>query len=578
MCLQNYQDLRAFLSNDFSFETILSSAMLKHLQITNYALIARTEVNFQNGFTVITGETGAGKSILLEALGLVLGSRANFNSIRKGEDKCAIEASFDIKDAAVDAFLKNNGLDCWDELILRREITRSGRSRGFINDTPVGIALLKEISIYLVDLHGQQENISLQTPTYQLKQLDSFSQNANVLFDYQQSYSVLKSIEKQLIQLKDAAVQVRKDEDYFSFQYEELNSIVLDEDEYNALNNELGELEHAEDIQRSLSAVHSVLDGDQENALSAIRAALSEMRSVHAFSQKLQELYERMNSSLIELEDIVAECNRVQQSVEWNPNRLEQVRERLDLYQKLLHKHSVAAISELIEIREEYRIKLEGIASYDSELEDLEKKLVVAEKDAMGKAEALSHSRVSVVERFEAGLIERVRQLGMAKATVKIDLNTDKDLGANGKDTIDILFDANGSKSLVPLRESASGGEVSRLMLALKSILAANDQTPTLIFDEIDTGVSGEVAKQIGALMKSISTSAQILAVTHLPGVAAKGHHHFKIQKTEENDAVLSRLEELDENERVKEIAAMFSGHKLTEAALESARNLLQEN
>ena len=552
--------------------------MLKHLQITNYALIARTEVTFQNGFTVITGETGAGKSILLEALGLVLGSRANFNSIRKGEEKCTIEASFNIKDAAVDLFLKNNGLDIWDELILRREITRSGRSRGFINDTPVGIALLKEISIYLVDLHGQQENISLQTPAYQLKQLDSFSQNTSVLNAYQYSYSALKSIEKQLTQLKDAAAQVRKDEDYFSFQYEELNTIELNEDEFEGLTNELGELEHAEDIQRSLSVVQNVIDGDHESVLSAVRSALSELRSVHSYSSKLQELFERMNSSLIELEDLVTECNRVQQSVEWNPNRLEQVRERLDLYQKLLHKHSVISVRELIEIREEYRIKLDGIASYDSELEELENKLITAQNDAKAQAEELSKSRTSVVNQFEAGLTEKVRQLGMAKATVRIELNTDKELGVSGKDSIDILFDANGSKSLVPLRESASGGEVSRLMLALKSILAANDQTPTLIFDEIDTGVSGEVAKQIGTLMKSISSNTQILAVTHLPGVAAKGHHHFKIQKTEEKENVFSRLEQLDENERIKEIAAMFSGHKLTEAALESARNLLQEN
>ena len=285
-----------------------------------------------------------------------------------------------------------------------------------------------------------------------------------------------------------------------------------------------------------------------------------------------------MNSSLIELEDVIAECNRVQQSVEWNPQRLEQVRERLDLYHKLLHKHSVDTVTELIEIKEEYRIKLDGIASYDTELEELEDKLELAKKEAHQNAEVLSNSRRSVLPQFEAGLIGRVRQLGMSKATVNVLLGESDDLSASGKDTIDMLFDANGSKSLVPLRESASGGEVSRLMLALKSILAANDKTPTLIFDEIDTGVSGEVAKQIGSLMKTISNTTQILAVTHLPGVAAKGENHFKIQKKEEKEVVFSRLEQLNEDERIKEIAAMFSGHKLTDAALESARNLLQEN
>lgn len=552
--------------------------MLKHLHITNYALIARTEVQFDSGFTVITGETGAGKSILLEALGLVLGSRANFNSIRKGEEKCAIEASFDYDSAGVNTFLKTNGLDVWDELILRREITRSGRSRGFINDTPVSISLLKEISISLVDLHGQQENISLQTPSYQMKQLDSFAQNALEIAAYEQSFMSYRTLEKQLSQLKDAAIQVRKDEDYFTFQFEELTAIALNEEEFSTLCDELSELEHAEDIQRSLSAVQGVIDGEQDSALSAIRTAVSELRSVKSFSAKLQELFERMNSSFIEMEDIIAECNRVQQSVEWNPLRLEQVRDRLDLYNKLMHKHSAETVLQLIDIREEYRIKLEGIASYDSELEETKQKLLLAEQDVLSKADALSKSRKKVLKQFEAGLTESVRQLGMAKATVKVELGVSKELGSNGSDTIDMLFDANGSNNLVPLRESASGGEVSRLMLGLKSILAANDQTPTLIFDEIDTGVSGEVAKQIGSLMRKISANTQILAVTHLPGVAAKGLHHFKIQKTEENQTVVSHLERLTEEERIKEIAAMFSGHRLTDAALESARNLLQEN
>ena len=289
--------MHAFLRNGYRFEAILLAPMLKHLHITNYALIARTEVSFEKGFTVITGETGAGKSILLEALGLVLGSRANFNSIRKGEEKCFIEASFDYNDPLVDSFLKNNSLDLWDELILRREITRSGRSRGFINDTPVSISVLKEISIFLVDLHGQQENISLQTPSYQLKQLDAFAQNSDLFNAYNQSFHVLKSIDKQLSQLKDAAAQVRKDQDYFSFQYEELNSIELNVEEFEGLTNELGELEHAEDIQRSLMIAQEAIDGDHNSALSAARTALSELRSVQSYSTKLLELFERLNSS-----------------------------------------------------------------------------------------------------------------------------------------------------------------------------------------------------------------------------------------------------------------------------------------
>ncbi|MEQ9187607.1 MAG: DNA repair protein RecN [Cryomorphaceae bacterium] len=555
--------------------------MLKHLEITNYALIQHTLVTLEPGFTVITGETGAGKSILLEALGLVLGSRANFNAIRKGEEKCVIEATFEYDNDALDAALTKESLDVHSDVILRRELTSSGRSRAFVNDSPVNNAVLKEIAGYLVDMHGQQENLSLQTQGYQVRQLDLFARNQKTFAAFVESHRTFKSMEKQLAQLVDAAAQVRKDEDYFKFQFEELQELTVDVETFQSLEEELSELEHAEDIQRSLSVADDALGGGSdgnEAALNILRRAVAELKSIEGFTERLKELSGRLGSSLIELEDIQAECTRIANAVEYNPQRLEVVRDQLDQVQRLMHKHGVTSLAELLEVREEYRIKLEGIASYEDELAELESKSAAAATVLNEKAVALTASRKNAVELYVSRLTEQVRKLGMAKANIEIRMTPLEAVGPLGAETIEMWFDANGNQHLVPLKDSASGGEVSRLMLALKSILAENDQTPTLIFDEIDTGVSGEIAKQIGVLMRSISAHTQIIAVTHLPGVAAKGKHHLQIAKREEAGQVLSGLRVLDKAARIQEIAGMFSGNALSQASLESARNLLEEN
>lgn len=555
--------------------------MLKHLEITNYALIRHTLVSMEPGFTVITGETGAGKSILLEALGLVLGSRANFNAIRKGEEKCVIEATFEYDNDALDAALTKEALDVHSDVILRRELTASGRSRAFVNDSPVNNSVLKEIAGYLVDMHGQQENLSLQTPGYQVRQLDLFARNQKTFSAFVEAHRTFKSLEKQLNQLVDAAAQVRKDEDYFKFQFEELQELKVDAETFQSLEEELSELEHAEDIQKSLSAADDALGGGSdgnEAALTILRKAVAELRSIEGFTERLKELSERLGSALIELEDIQAECTRIANAVEYNPQRLEVVRDQLDQVQRLMHKHGVTSLPELLEVKEEYRIKLEGIASYEDELAELESKTAAAATALKEKAVALTASRMNAVEVYVSRLTEQVRKLGMAKANIEVRMTPLEAPGPLGAESIEMWFDANGNQHLVPLKDSASGGEVSRLMLALKSILAENDQTPTLIFDEIDTGVSGEIAKQIGVLMRSISAHTQIIAVTHLPGVAAKGKHHLQIAKHEEAGQVLSGLRVLDKAERIQEIAGMFSGNALNQASLESARNLLEEN
>jgi DNA repair protein RecN (Recombination protein N) len=552
--------------------------MLKQLEISNYALIRHTAVSFEAGFTVITGETGAGKSILLEALGLVLGSRANFNAIRRGEEKCVIEATFAYANEALKTYLQKEGLDVLSDLILRRELTASGRSRAFVNDSPVNITVLRDVAAFLVDLHGQQENLSLQTPAYQVRQLDLFARNQQTLAQYTEAYKSFKSTEKQLQQLREAAAQVRKDEDYFKFQYDELVDLKLDEEHFAGLDDELNTLEHAEEIQRALGAADGMLDGEEGTALSLLRKIRSELRSVERYSEPIREALERLDSSMIELEDLRSECARLASSIEWNPSRVDQVREEMDRLQHVLHKHGATDVKALAEIREEYRIKLDGIASYDDEMAQLETKFAQQERALQEAAKALTTTRETARDIYIRRLTEQVRKLGMPKAEIEVKLLPLQQFSSTGAETVEMAFDANGGKHLVSLKDSASGGEVSRLMLALKSILAENDQTPTLIFDEIDTGVSGEIAKQIGVLMQQISAYTQIIAVTHLPGVAAKGMHHYRIAKREDDGQVISELHALHAEERVEEIATMFSGKDLSEASRESARNLLEGN
>lgn len=551
--------------------------MVQKLIISNYALIEHTEVQFEKGFTVITGETGAGKSIMLEALGLVLGARANFSSIRKGEEKCAVEAWFDYNKSKIDPVLDREGLDKMEDLILRRELTISGRSRAFVNDSPVTAAVLKEIANLLVDLHGQQENLSLHTPSYQTRQLDLFAGNLAIADSFKQKFNEYKKAQKELDTLKEAASQVRKDEDYFKFQYDELSEVNMDMDAYSDLGTELNELEHAEDIQRALSAVINSLSGEESSAVSILRYAANELRSVSRFSKDLAELHERLNSTLIEIEDIETEAEKRESSIEYNPNRLEEVRDKLDLYSKLFHKHGVSDIEALAAVKADYESKLQGIESYEDQLVEWELKSAKALKLALEDAQKLTEKRKKSIPDFEKQLLAQVHQLGMPKAHFKIELKTVESLSSLGNTEVKMLFNANSKDDLAPITEVASGGEVSRLMLGLKSILSQADETATMIFDEIDTGVSGEVAKRIGALMKDIGSNTQIIAVTHLPGVAAKGHHHFKIAKAEKNGKVVSGLIALTKQQRVEELAAMFTGDRLTDASLESARLLLED-
>lgn len=551
--------------------------MLKKLAITNYALIAHTELELSHGYTVITGETGSGKSIMLEALALVLGSRANFNGIRKGEDKCIVEATFTSQKSILKAIIEREGLDWWNEIVLRRELTSAGRSRAFVNDSPVTMAVLKEIADYLVDMHGQQESFALHKTAFQTRQLDLFTGNQNLVDQYINAYSNYKSLLHRKAELEEQAVKIRKDEDYFRFQLDELATIDLDNEVYKALEVELNELEHTEEIQRAIVSAKLSIADSESNALSAIRHAINDLKAVRKYSSDLAELHDRLQSASIELEDVNSELERRDGAVEFNQNRLDNLRDRLDLYSKLFHKHNVSSIENLAIVKSEYTEKLKGIESIDENLTEIELELIQQHNNALELANSITEKRLQAISSFESELLKQVHQLGMPKAHFKIELSRNTALNSNGNSEVKMLFNANTAADLQPITEVASGGEISRLMLGLKSILSQVNDAPTMIFDEIDTGVSGEVAKRIGNLMRLISRNTQIIAVTHLPGVAAKAQTHFKIVKSETDSKPVSALSLLNEDERIKELATMFTGDKLTQASLESARLLLKE-
>lgn len=550
--------------------------MLRKLQITNYALIDKAEIDFMPGFSVLTGESGAGKSIMLEALLLVLGSRANFNSIRNGELKCSVEAEFGSISESTIELLRNNQLDVLDSLILRRELTREGRSRAFVNDTPVNLNLMKELGRTLVDLHGQQENLALQTQSYQCRQLDIFCDGASMQALFESKFIHWNSVRKQKEQLIEQCAKFRKDQDYLEFQLEELNEINLEPTLYDSLGEELKALEHSEDIIITLNRLLGLMN-DENGINSQLSYSVNESNSLSSITVELREINNRLRSAQIELSDLSLEVERMLNSTEVNPERLNVIRENIDAYNRLFHKHSVKSIEELALLKADYEARLGEIVNQEDELIALEKEeqQVYAELQKIGQQ--LHKMRAGFIPEFESLLKTQVQKLGMPKAHFKIKLEPLKEPQSNGFDSVEMLFNANGSDHLNPLQAVASGGEIARLMLALKGIQSKSNDSLTMVFDEIDTGVSGEVAKRIGQLMKTLGEKAQIISVTHLPGVAASGDHHLKIYKIEQNNKTLSRVNYLDDQSRIEELAGMFSGNKLNEASLESARNLLTD-
>jgi DNA repair protein RecN (Recombination protein N) len=547
--------------------------MLNSLHIENYVLIKKLDLNFESGFSVITGQTGAGKSILLGALNLVLGARADLKNIKEGAEKCIIEAVFDIKNYDIKDFLEENDLDYSTECILRREISASGKSRHFVNDTPVNASILRTLADQLIDIHSQHENLLLRDNNFQLGVLDITAKNQELLDNYKNLYKSHLQISKTIENLEEELSKGKEELDYLQFQYNQLEESNLVDNEDTDIETELTILEHAYDIKQALLEAENTLSTDS-GILDMLKQAENTLSSVSRYSTYCEELVSRISSCTIELKDIASELYNESDKVDSNPERLEYLRERRDLIYSLCQKHRVKTVSELIEIREELAHKISLIDNSDEEIEKLKKERDSIYKNLLTEATEISKRRKSQAIEVETSLVELLSALGMPNTQVKFDIEPQSAPTSTGIDKVELLFSSNKNKSPQPIDKTASGGEISRVMLCLKYLLANSTSLPTLIFDEIDTGISGEAADLTAKMLKKMSANVQIISISHLPQIAAKASTHYFVEKSGESETTVTQL---TKEERVTAIARMLSGSTLSDAAIKNAQSLLSE-
>lgn len=552
--------------------------MLKSLHISNYALISELQIDFESGFSVITGETGAGKSIILGALSLILGQRADSKSIKTDTDKCVIEAEFDISAYKhLDDFFAQNDLDKdGHSCLIRRELTSSGKSRAFINDTPVSLNVIKDLSNRLIDIHSQHENLLLSNDTYQLEVVDTIAQNQVLLSAYQQTYQQWRNIQLELKQLQKTADKQAADVDYIQFQFQQLYDANLNENEQAELEIEQETLAHAEEIKTELTKAQQLMTDDQMS-LSLLKEGLTAVSRIKNYIPGGENWYERLHSALIELKDVASEIALFEERVEFNPIRLEWVESRLSELFTLQKKYKVSTVLELIELRNDFAKQLERIGSFDEDLALLKIRLDETLTLLQRVAKNLSESRSKACIPIEIYLVEQLTKLGMPNIQFKVSLSNLTEYTENGLDEVQFLFSANKNRDVQPVTQIASGGEVSRLMLSIKSLVAHKSDLPTIIFDEIDTGVSGEIAHRMGEIMKTMSADMQVITITHLPQIAGKGAQHYRVFKDESGFQTQTHIQRLKSDERVIELAQMLSGKDITDAALLNARELLSK-
>ena len=552
--------------------------MLKQLYIKNYALIDHLDIELYPGFSVITGETGAGKSIILGAIGLLLGQRADSKSIKAGAEKCIIEAHFDLSRYPMQDFFEENEIEQDSEdTIIRRELTAAGKSRAFINDTPVGLSQLKELGEQLVDVHSQHQNLLLQKQDFQLSVVDIIANDSRELTAYQQTYSQLQTAQSQLQTMKDDIERNRQSQDFLQFQCEELENARLTEGEQEELEQQSETMEHAEDIKTALYEADNALYGEQMGAVSQVHTAKSALSGISKVMPKTAELAERLDSCRIELKDIADEVSAMLEDTDFNPSELDRINSRLDRIYELEKKYHADTVEELIGKRDELRQKLNNIENSDEALAELEAKCQQLRAKSQQQADALTKLRLKSGKAIEQQLRQRLVPLGMPN--VRFEVNIQKgELGKNGQDAVAFLFSANTSTPLQPVAQVASGGEIARVMLSLKAMISGAVKLPTIIFDEIDTGVSGKIAEKMADIMQEMGqTERQVISITHLPQIASKGSHHYRVSKEESANGTISQMQELETNERVTEIAQMLSGSEITEAAIENAKQLLKQ-
>lgn len=548
--------------------------MLKHLYVKNFALIHQLDLNVGSGLTVITGETGAGKSILLGALNHILGQRADLKSLRDTSQKCVIEGEFEIEPYNLQTFFEEQDLDYSHQTILRREILPSGKSRAFINDSPVNLTQLKALGEQLVDIHSQHQTLLLQDEDFQLNILDYFSGNHSLLDDYQKAYKTYKKAQLTLNKRKEEQQKALADQDYYTFQLNELEELKLDELNQEELEEELNTLSHTEEIKTVLYKCTEALSGEQNGVHSTLNELLNDLRKISGYSETFASYAERMESVRIELEDLAAELEDKQSDLEHNPERIITLNDTVNKLNALQQKHLVNTVEALIAKREEFRGKVEDVASIDDQIHVLESEVEQLQEQVNALAQQLSEKRNSHCEALQKEVENLLHQLGMPHAVLAVDIKTVPMYGL-GIDEVDFLFSANKGNAPKSLASVASGGELSRVMLSLKYLLSRLKKLPTIIFDEIDTGVSGGIAAKIATMMQEMAAEMQVLTITHLPQVAGKGVHHIKVYKEVSEETTETQLIHLSEQERVEELAKMLSGDQPTEAARSNARELL---
>ena len=557
--------------------------MLKELHIRNFALIDKLDIDFESGFSVITGETGAGKSIVLGAIGLLMGQRADTKAIKTGEQKCSIEAHFNLSAYDMKDWFDENEIDFdADDCIIRRELTASGKSRGFINDTPASVHQMKELGEMLMDVHSQHQNLLLQKEDFQLNTVDIIAHNTKEREEYSKAFHELHDAEKALAELKNSISDNRKNEEFMRFQLDELTAANFVKGEQEELEQEQESASHTEDIKSALYEADVLLNGDDNDIISNLKQVCSSIESITRVYPHVEELSERLESAYIEIKDIASDISSTLNDVEFDPERLEYINNRLDTIYSLEKKYSKGNVEELIEERDRLQKAIDAIDNSDEDLKELSAKVDTLRKKAQQLAETLTKTRTKAAKTVEDEIHKRLTALGMPNVQFAVELTCNKTedsshLTKDGQDKIAFLFSANKGMALRPVSQVASGGEIARVMLSLKAMISGAVKLPTIIFDEIDTGVSGKMAEKMADIMKEMGeANRQVISITHLPQIAAKGSFHYKVEKHDTESGTTSLMRRLNDEERVQEIAQMLSGENITDAALTNARELLK--
>lgn len=549
--------------------------MLKRLLVQNYAIISEMELLMSDHLTIITGETGAGKSIITGALGLIMGNRADTKVLFEEDKKCIVEGAFDLKNYKLKPFFEVNDLDYLDELNIRREINNTGKSRAFVNDTPVTLNVLQELSEKLVDLHQQFDTGAIEDFTFQVKVLDALAENSSLLQEYQDTFIEFNTIQRKLNKLKAESISASKEQDFLQFQYQELIQMNIMPGEIEDLDSKFRELSHQDEIKRAVAVARKAISESDFAAVNNLRESLTSLREVLHYKSELEELYNRIDSCYIELEELGKDLSRVFEDMDYELDSLEEIGERLNVLNKLANKHHLSTTSDLIALRDDLEQQLSHISAFDDRITEEEQQLEVVTKKLRQLSDDLSERRSTVVAGLEYSVARTLAKLAMENAVFKIHLEKTKNFGPAGQDQVDFLIATNKGSKLLPVGEIASGGELSRIALTIKSLVADSLKMPTLVFDEIDTGISGDVALKMGEILKELSVKHQVVCITHSPQIASKADKHYFVSKEDKGERTIAQLRELDDEGRIYALAVMLSSNPPSKSALENAKELI---